>query len=329
MQGNSRVISGLSIATTVLSGITVVGSILCLFVVILGGSFFNAYVPQLLDYEFSSYPVEGVQISDDGITLSYTSDHDYDHEYDHDRHGYDHEPYDSDDHDELDPYNDYKHHYYYNDPDDPFNEYYLNTDAVMDLGNFGLFLGACALLWIALMAAVSLVGGILGIRGSKRPQKLGIVFGWNIAGAICALLSGRMITMVLQIIVCVFAYREKNRYLQGGAPVGASTVGYGQPYPGPMGPTGYAQNTGPTGYAPYEAQPFATQPSAAQPFNAQPTATPPMNDQGYWGKPFPDASLSPEAEAPAPEAEAPTNPQPEQPSSESDEGLQEGSQDHK
>lgn len=111
----------------------------------------------------------------------------------------------------------------------------------MSLGNLGLIVGGAALIWEALMCLVSLIAGILAMKNAAKPNKLGAVFGWCLAGAICAFLSGRIITMVLLIIMAVFASKDKNAAVQAaiqGAPMGQPVQGaqpmaqqqaYGQP----------------------------------------------------------------------------------------------------
>lgn len=88
--------------------------------------------------------------------------------------------------------------------------YALSDDELMGLLNFGLIIGAVAIVWELLCAAVSLVAGIMGIRGANVKARLGGVFGWSIAGAVAAFLSGRIVTCVLLIIAAVYASKDKN-----------------------------------------------------------------------------------------------------------------------
>lgn len=70
--------------------------------------------------------------------------------------------------------------------------------------------GGFAIFWELILSVLGLIAGILGLRNYNNPSKLGQVFGWSLAGAIGALLSGNMVTMVLLIIMCVFAYKDKQ-----------------------------------------------------------------------------------------------------------------------
>lgn len=65
-------------------------------------------------------------------------------------------------------------------------------------------------IWLLICSAVTLVSAVMGMRYFNQPAKLGVVFGWSLAGAIVCFLSGKWITMVLLIITCVFAYTDKN-----------------------------------------------------------------------------------------------------------------------
>ncbi len=199
-ENNSKTISGLSIAITILAGLMILCCIVGWVAVTVGGGFFNAYLPDYLDSYSDGYGHHGY-------------------------HGYDYETYGFD-----------------------------NND-VMDIGNFAFMVGGAAIIWEALMCAVSLVAGILGIRNAKMPQKYGAIFGWSIAGAVCALLSGRIITMVLQIIVCVFAYRGKTAYAAAGSATYIGGEAYGQQgyAQQPYGQPAYGQPT-----QPYASQGYAT-----------------------------------------------------------------------
>ena len=82
------------------------------------------------------------------------------------------------------------------------------------------------LVWGALCAAVSLVAGILGIRVPTHPDKSGSAFGWSIAGAIVAVLSGRFVTAVLLVIAAVYANKLRHPEPSGYQP----QQPYGQPW---------------------------------------------------------------------------------------------------
>ena len=60
------------------------------------------------------------------------------------------------------------------------------------------------------LCAVSLVAGIMGVRNARNPQKVGSIFGWSIAGAICSLLMLRVVSCVLLIVNAVYAHRLRK-----------------------------------------------------------------------------------------------------------------------
>ena len=105
----------------------------------------------------------------------------------------------------------------------------LSVNEAMGLAGLGIGLGYVALGWELITAVVSLVAGILAIRGAADRTKLGGVFGWGIAGAIAAFLGGRLITCVLMIIVAVLAHKDKNAPAYPQAAYGAPAAGWSQP----------------------------------------------------------------------------------------------------
>lgn len=118
----------------------------------------------------------------------------------------------------------------------------LSASDAMGLANFGMGLGYVVLAWEFVTAVVSLIAGILAIRGAANHAKLGGVFGWGIAGAVAAFLGGRIITCVLLIIVAVLAYKDKNAPAYPaagygyGAPAAAAAPVPAQPVPAPVQP---------------------------------------------------------------------------------------------
>lgn len=160
----------------------------------------------------------------------------------------------------------------------------LSTSDITSLVNFGIMVGGAAIIWEAAMCALSLVAGLMGLRNARNREKLGAVFGWNLAAAIGSLLSGRIITMVLLIIVTVFAYKDKSApawqqpYGQPmqqpyGQPVQQP---YGQPASAPIQQAATPAQPAPAQAAPVQAAPAAQQPpaNAASPIQTDATANP-------------------------------------------------------
>lgn len=111
-------------------------------------------------------------------------------------------------------------------------EYYamLSSMDASTLVHAFIGIGGVALGLLLACIVVSLVSGILGIKNCDRRAKLGMTFGWMIAGAVLSLLSGRFITMTLTIIAAVYVNKLKKAPEQPVSPQGAQ--GYpGQPYP--------------------------------------------------------------------------------------------------
>lgn len=157
----------------------------------------------------------------------------------------------------------------------------LSAEEAAGLMSGSMLLVTWLLVWGALCAAVSLVAGILGIRVPAHPDKSGSAFGWSIAGAIVAVLSGRLVTAVLLVIAAVYANKLRHPEPSGYQPQ--------QPYGQPWG-----QQPG------YSQQPWNNQQSYGQ----QP-------GYGYGAPNYPqpaDAAGAPTATHVAPAAPAPAVP---------------------
>lgn len=102
----------------------------------------------------------------------------------------------------------------------------LSAEEAAGLMSGSMLLVTWLLVWGALCAAVSLVAGILGIRVPTHPDKSGSAFGWSIAGAIVAVLSGRLVTAVLLVIAAVYANKLRHPEPSGYQP----QQPYGQPW---------------------------------------------------------------------------------------------------
>lgn len=78
-----------------------------------------------------------------------------------------------------------------------------------------MLVGGGVAIWALICCIVALIAGIFGIMHAANPPKLGFVMGWAIAGAVTSFLGAGLITMVLLIIVAVFAYADKRAYRCG------------------------------------------------------------------------------------------------------------------
>ena len=127
----------------------------------------------------------------------------------------------------------------------------LGPEGIASLVGLSIGIAMAFLVWGLLCGATSLIAGILGIRNYNKPEKLGAMFGWSIAGAVVAFLSGRIITTILLVMAAVYAHKLRNPLPAAYAqpqPV------YGQPYQ-PQQP--YAAPQPPAGQPAPLAQPYA------------------------------------------------------------------------
>lgn len=87
-----------------------------------------------------------------------------------------------------------------------------------------LGLGTGVFGWMLVCNIAILAAGIICMRNYNNPQKLGSVFGWGIAGAVLSFLGGGIVTLVLCIIIAVFANKDKQLAAAGayGQPVAAA-----------------------------------------------------------------------------------------------------------
>lgn len=98
--------------------------------------------------------------------------------------------------------------------------YYITTsDMTALLGMLGV-----VVFLVLVCAVLILIAGILGVRGANKPEKLRGIMIWNIVAAVVSLISGCWVSLVLCIIVAVFA--NKDRALYAAAPAPAAPYGY-------------------------------------------------------------------------------------------------------
>ena len=91
---------------------------------------------------------------------------------------------------------------------------YFTTDdvsALLGMLGFLVFL-------VIVCAVLILVAGILGVRGAAKPEKLRGIMIWNIVAAVVSLLSCCWVSLVLCIIVAVFANKDRALYAAAPAP---------------------------------------------------------------------------------------------------------------
>lgn len=114
--------------------------------------------------------------------------------------------------------------YFYTD-----NGYYIEADDLASLLG-GLTVLVC---FMIICFVLVLIAGILGVRGAEKPEKMKSIMVWNIVGAVASFCGAGIISLVLCIVVAVFA--SKDRHLV--APAG---MAYGTPYatPTPAQPSG-------------------------------------------------------------------------------------------
>lgn len=120
--------------------------------------------------------------------------------------------------------------------DDPYYGYGYGYDYYDDIIDNAYLLpilqfGMIAIVVCFIMQAISLVAGIIMLINSSKPQKLGVAFGWGLAGAILSVLSGGIVQTVLFVLAIVFIYKDQQLYKSGQYPMPYAQV---QPQPAPV-----------------------------------------------------------------------------------------------
>lgn len=177
-----------------------------------------------------------------------------------------------------------------------YDSYYYDTaDAYAAMAGAGVI----AFFTIICLILV-LIAGIITVTNVNKPAKYGMIFVWNVIGAIAGLLGAGLIGGILCIIVAVFTNMDKKAYLTGyapmsnGAPAQAGQPYASQPYTGqPNAAQPYQAQTGvvqppaaqPGQVQPVQPQPGQSQPGIAQPIITQPTIVQPSIDPAGQGAP--------------------------------------------
>ncbi len=168
----------------------------------------------------------------------------------------------------FDSYSYYNDYYYYDDYYDPATMQLVSivTNALM--------------VWACVCSIFTLVVGIISLRFGSDPQKLGMVFGWSVAGAVVSFIGSGIIVTILLIITAVFAHKDKQLYMSGYASAYPAPGAYAQSMPtAPVAPAPIAP-AAPQPVAPAApVAPVAPQPVAPQPVAAQPVASAPAQPE--------------------------------------------------
>lgn len=145
-----------------------------------------------------------------------------------------------------------------------YDYFYTDDGYVIETGDINALLGVAGILvfWMFVCLALVLIAGIMGVRGANKPEKLKGVMTWNIVGAVAAFLGAGWISLILCIIVAVFANKDKQALASAAyaAPYGA------QPYAAPVQPQAPVAPQQPAApQAPAPAQPLVSDPAPVTP----------------------------------------------------------------
>ena len=112
-----------------------------------------------------------------------------------------------------------------------YDYFYTDEGYIIQMSDINMLLGMVGIFvfWGFACLVIVMIAGIMGVRGANKPEKLKGVMVWTIVGAIAAFLGAGIISLVLCIVVAVFANKDKNAALASAAyaaPVyGAPTYG--------------------------------------------------------------------------------------------------------
>ncbi|MEY8460513.1 hypothetical protein AALA69_05215 [Eggerthellaceae bacterium 24-137] len=93
-----------------------------------------------------------------------------------------------------------------------YDYFYTDEGYTIDVSDLNAILGVLSIFvfWVFACLVLVLVAGIMGVRGANKPEKLKGVMTWNIVGAVASFLGAGFISLVLCIIVAVFANKDKQ-----------------------------------------------------------------------------------------------------------------------
>lgn len=111
-----------------------------------------------------------------------------------------------------------------------YDYFYTDDGYIIQTSDINALLGMVGffVFWVFICLALVMVAGIMGVRGANKPEKLKSVMVWNIVGAIASFLGAGIVSLVLCIVVAVFANKDKQAF--AAAPYAAPTApAYGAP----------------------------------------------------------------------------------------------------
>lgn len=103
--------------------------------------------------------------------------------------------------------------------DSGYDYFYTDEGYIIEMSDINMLLGMLGgfIFWGFACLVLVLIAGIMGVRGANKPEKLKSVMVWNIVGAVASFLGAGIISLVLCIVVAVFANKDKNAALAGTA----------------------------------------------------------------------------------------------------------------
>lgn len=123
-----------------------------------------------------------------------------------------------------------------------YDYFYTEDGYIIEVSDINALLAMLGFLvfWMIVCYVIVLVAGIMGVRGAAKPEKLKGVMIWNIIGAVVSFLGAGIISLVLCIVVAVFANKDKKALT---APYAAPAYGVATApiYTAPQQPTAAPQ----------------------------------------------------------------------------------------